>query len=322
MDFRKLTYFLSVVDHGGFTVAADEADVSQPALSFAIKELERELGVALFDRVGRRVQLTAAGRALAGPARQALRDVETGRAAVAAVAGMRSGTLVLASLPTLTADPLAELVGRYRRRYPGVTVDLAAPEDSSDLVAMVRDGRCEAGITESTEVPADLTSLDLGRQALLLILPPGVWGSGGPVGDQAAGAAGTMSLALADLVDVPFVAAPVGTSTRRLLDEGFAAGGAVPLVAVVTAQRDAILPLVLAGAGAALVPEPIAVVARALGATVARPVPTVERSMALIHRNGPLAPAAVRFVDLATGGREYGAVMGGEGDRPRTGGVP
>ncbi len=62
-----------------------------------------------------------------------------------------------------------------------------------------------------------------------------------------------------------------GTSTRRLLDEGFAAAGAVPQVAVVTAQRDAILPLVLAGAGAALVPEPIAVVARALGATVARP---------------------------------------------------
>jgi DNA-binding transcriptional LysR family regulator len=80
-----------------------------------------------------------------------------------------------------------------------------------------------------------------------------------------------------------------------------------PLVAVATAQRDAILPLVLTGAGAPLVPEPIAMVARALGATVARPVPVVERSMAVIHRKGPLAPAAVRFVDLAAGGREYGA---------------
>jgi LysR family transcriptional regulator, carnitine catabolism transcriptional activator len=93
-------------------------------------------------------------------------------------------------------------------------------------------------------------------------------------------------------------------------------------VAVVTAQRDAILPLVLAGAGAALVPEPIAAVARALGAPVARPVPVVKRSLALIHRNGPLAPAAVRFVDLATGGREYGAGMDGEGDRHRTREVP
>ena len=316
MDLRRLTYFLAVVDYGGFTAGADEVDVSQPALSLAVKELERELEVALFDRVGRRVHLTAAGQALVGPARQALRDVETGRAAVAAVAGVRAGTLALASLPTLAADPLAELVGRFRRRYPGVDVDLAAPEDTSDLVAMVRDGRCEAGITESTETPPDMTSQPIGSQALLLILPPGVGGLGNPIGEPAvadpfAGAAGrtgtesvTLKVALADLVHTPFVAAPVGTSTRRLLDEGFARAGAEPRVAVVTAQRDAILALVLAGAGAALVPEPIAAVAGALGATVARPSPSVERSIAVIHRNGTLAPAAARFVELATGPRD------------------
>jgi DNA-binding transcriptional LysR family regulator len=113
-------------------------------------------------------------------------------------------------------------------------------------------------------------------------------------------------MALADLVLTPFVAAPVGTSTRRLLDEGFAGAGAVPRVAVVTAQRDAILPLVLAGAGAALVPEPIAAVAGALGATVARPSPSVERGIALVHRSGTLAPAAARFIELATGQPETG----------------
>jgi DNA-binding transcriptional LysR family regulator len=314
MDMRRLTYFLAVVDHGGFTAAADEVGVSQPALSLAVKELERELGVGLFDRVGRRVHLTAAGHALVGPARQALRDVETGRAAVAAVAGLRSGTLVLASLPTLAADPLAELVGRFRRRHPGVDVDLAAPEDTSDLVAMVRDGRCEAGITEDSEVPGDLVSRPIGSQALLLILPPGLGGWGNPIGEPAgAGPGGRIGqdlglpeMALADLVLTPFVAAPVGTSTRRLLDEGFAGAGAVPRVAVVTAQRDAILPLVLAGAGAALVPEPIAAVAGALGATVARPSPSVERGIALVHRSGTLAPAAARFIELATGRPETG----------------
>ena len=360
MDLRRLTYFLAVVDHGGFTAAADEVDVSQPALSLAVKELERELGVALFDRVGRRVQLTAAGQALVGPSRQALRDVETGRAAVAEVAGVRAGSLALASLPTLTADPLAEMVGRYRRQYPGVSVDLAAPEDSSDLVAMVRDGRCEVGITETGDNPPDLTSRAIGRQALLLILPPGLGGWGNPIdGGEAPGVSGghgmdpvpavgpgaasgpghgsgavpgpaiTTTLALADLVDIPFVAAPVGTSTRRLLDEGFAAAGAVPQVAVVSAQRDAILPLVLAGAGAALVPEPIALVARVLGATVARPSPSVDRTLALIHRTGTLAPAAARFIQLATGSAVlaadrtgYGAESGGEGDRPPRRGGP
>ena len=73
-------------------------------------------------------------------------------------------------------------------------------------------------------------------------------------------------------------------------------------MAVVTAQRDAILPLVLAGAGAALVPEPIAAVAGALGATVARPEPVVERSIALVHRPGRWPRRPARFVELATGG--------------------
>jgi LysR family transcriptional regulator, carnitine catabolism transcriptional activator len=301
MDFRRLTYFLAVVDNGGFTAAADEVDVTQPALSLAVKELERELGTALFDRVGRGVRVTSAGEALVEPARQALRDVETGRAAVDAVTGVRAGSLALACLPTLAADPVAGLVGQFRTRFPGVTVDLAAPEDSADLVTMIRDGRCEAGITEALPVPAGLVTHDVGTQALWLILPPGP-GSAGRIGGHPSTDDPAATLTVSDLAGVAFVAAPVGTSTRRLLDEGFAAAGAMPEVAVVTAQRDAILPLVLAGAGAALVPEPIAEVARTQGARVVRPDPVIERSIALVHRSGPLAPAAARFVDLATSG--------------------
>jgi DNA-binding transcriptional LysR family regulator len=301
MELRRLQHFLAVVDHGGFTAASVEVGVSQPGLSLAVKELELELGVSLFERLGRRVLLTAAGRALVGPARQAVRDVETGRAAVAAVAGASAGTLALASLPTLAADPLAGMVGRYRQHYPGVVLDLAAPEDTSDLVAMVRDGRCEAGLTEAADLPDDLVSHGIGDQALLLILPPDPSARiGVPAslpGDPVASAA---TVAFADMLDIPFIVAPIGTSTRRLLDEGFAGAGAPPLVAVVTAQRDAILPLVLAGAGAALVPEPIAAVAGALGATVGRPHPAVVRSIALVHRTGPLSPAASRFVEMAT----------------------
>lgn len=110
-------------------------------------------------------------------------------------------------------------------------VDLAAPEDSTDLVAMVRDGRCEAGITEATGLPADLAVHDIGRQELLLI------------------------------------------------------------VSTALAARS--------GLGAALVPEPIAAVAAALGAIVVRPLPAVTRHIALVHSAGPLAPAAARFVELA-----------------------
>ncbi len=265
MDTRRLQHFVAVVDHGGFTAAAKAVFVSQPALSLAVKELEADLGTPLFDRIGRRVQLTAAGAALLGPARQVLRDLETGRAAVTAVSGLESGVLSLACLPTLAADPTATLVGRFRRHHPGVRVDLAAPEDSRDLFDLVETGRSELGLTDALDVPAVLESTGLGSQALVFILPPGALNNA------------TESPALIDFRDTLFVASPEGTSTRRLLDERLGSVGLKPKLAAVSAQRDAILPLVLAGAGAALVPESMALVAEQLGAVIARPDPPAIR---------------------------------------------
>ena len=95
------------------------------------------------------------------------------------------------------------------------------------------------------------------------------------------------------------MASPAGTSTRRLLDERLGSVGLQPKLAVVSAQRDAILPLVLAGAGAALVPESMALVAEQLGAVIARPDPPAVRELALVHRAGTLSPAAARFAELA-----------------------
>jgi LysR family carnitine catabolism transcriptional activator len=137
------------------------------------------------------------------------------------------------------------------------------------------------------DVPGTLDALSLGAQELALILPPGTatadWESG-------------------QLAATPFIAAPPGTSTRRLLDETLAAAGHRPRLAVVTAQRDAILPLVLAGAGAALIPESLATVAAQLGAVVIWPVPAAVRLLALVHRPGSLSPAAARFCEMARPG--------------------
>jgi DNA-binding transcriptional LysR family regulator len=291
MDSHRLRHFVAVAEHGGFTAAAKAVYVSQPALSLAVKELEAELGAALFSRIGRRVQLTAAGEALLGPARQVLRDLETGQAAVGAVAGLQAGNLTLASLPTLVADPVAPLVGRFRRQFAGIRIDLAAPEDSGELFDLVASGSCELGVTEERDIPGAMVSHPLGPQSLVLILPPG-----------SAHADGT-DIDLAQLGDSPFIVAPPGTSTSRLLLEALAAVDLAPTVAVVTAQRDAIVPLVVAGAGAALVPESLAATARGQGAVLARPVPPILRQLALVHRAGPLSPAAARFTELATGPR-------------------
>ena len=243
MDSRKLGYFVAVVDHEGFTAAAKAVFVSQPALSLAVKDLEAEVGAQLFTRIGHRVRLTAAGSALLEPARQVLRDLETGRAAVAAVTGLLSGSLSLASLPTLAADPMASMVGEFRRHHQGVRVDLAAPEDSDDLFSLVESGASELGLTDAADVPQTLAAITLSTQALVFILPPGFATTEGD------------PLEALDLGEIPLVVAPLGTSTRRLLDQQLGALGRQPTLAVVSAQREAILPLVVAGAGAALVPE-------------------------------------------------------------------
>ena len=215
MDTRRLQHFVAVVDHGGFTAAAKATFASQPALSLAVKELEADLGTPLFDRIGRRVQLTAAGTALLGPARQVLRDLETGRAAVTAVSGLESGVLSLACLPTLAADPTATLIGRFRGHHRGVRVDLAAPEDSRELFELVETGTSELGLTDALGVPAALESTALGSQVLVFIHPPGT-------------ATSVATSALIDFEDTLFVASPEGTSTRRLLDERLGSVGVKP----------------------------------------------------------------------------------------------
>jgi LysR family carnitine catabolism transcriptional activator len=285
MDSRRLQHFVAVADHQGFSAASKEVFVSQPALSLAVKELEDELHTPLFFRVGRRVTLTPAGEALLGPARQMLRDLEVGRAAVAAVVGLEAGSLALCCLPTLAADPLAALIGTFRQAHPGIVIDLAAPEDTDEVIAMIRDGSCEVGIATGSG-PDDLVRHSIGEQELIVIFPPGTRRH-------------RRTLSLGELAGVPIIATPRGTSTRRLLEEGFADAGVTPTYAVVSAQRDAILPLVLSGAGAALVPEPMAFVAKQLGATLARPSPRVSREITLFHRPGPQSPAATRFLEVA-----------------------
>lgn len=284
MDVRRLTLFLAVADNAGFSRAAGALGMSQPAVSQAIRELEGELGIALFHRLGRSVRLTAAGEALVGPARQALRDVETGRAAVRAVAGLASGTLDLCALPTLAVHPVGPIVGSFRRAHPGVQVVLSAPEDTASLVNLVRGGRSEVGITEAVAAPG-LVVHSLGDQDFLMVLPPG--------------SDARSPLPLRRLAGMPLVAGPPETSTRRLLDEAFTTAGLPPNVAVVTAQREALLPLVLAGAGATLLPRPLAEVAGRLGCVVASPTPAVKRKVVVAHRDTTLTPSAERFVDMA-----------------------
>jgi LysR family transcriptional regulator, carnitine catabolism transcriptional activator len=288
MDLRRLRLFLAVVDEGGFTRAAQAEFVSQPSVSQAIRELETDLGTPLFHRVGRGVTLTAAGEALVGPARQTLRDVETARAAVAAVGGLEAGRLDLCALPTLAVDPVAPLTGAFRTAHPGVTVTLADAEGPAEVASLVISGDAEVGITVEHAANDVLRSVPLGRQEMLVVLPPGT-----PITSR------TGALPAEELANRPIVTTPRGTSTRQLLDDAFAAARLTPQIAVVTAQREAVLPLVLAGAGASLMPQPLAANAASLGAVVVPMRPRVSRSVVAVHRESVLSPAAAAFLAIA-----------------------
>jgi LysR family carnitine catabolism transcriptional activator len=289
MDLRQAAYVVAVVDEGSFTAAAASIPVSQPALSQAVASLERELGAPLFHRIGRRVVLTPAGEAFVGPARRMLREADVARSVVAHTAGLTSGRLDIVSLPTLVVEPLVDLVGRFRRAHPGVLVRIVEPEDADAVVALVRDGSCELGLGD--QVPDDrlLDADHLGTQRLLAVLPPGT--------PLAAG----HDLPVSRLAGFPLITGPRGTSTRRLVAQALRQEGpdVDPRLGVVTEHREAIVPLVMAGAGAAVLPEPIARDASALGAVVAPLAPGIERDVVLVRRSGELSAAARAFRDLA-----------------------
>lgn len=287
MDDRRLRYFLAVVDEGGITRAATRLRVAQPSLSQALRAFESELGVHLFDRVGRGVQLSAAGEALVGPARQILRTIDDARNAISGVVELRTGTIEIAALATLAVDPMATLIGRFRERHPGVQVRVLEPDSADGVRALVRDGACELGAAHLPLPGQQLTAHPLGEQELLFVLPPDATESKRPLGAR-------------ELAQTPLVVSPAGTSTRILLEQALAAVSVTPQIAVETAAREAIVPLVLAGAGAALLPAPLAHEAQRRGATLRNAQPQITRAVGLIHRQGPLSAAAHAFLGLAT----------------------
>jgi DNA-binding transcriptional LysR family regulator len=282
MDLRQLRYTLAVVDEGTFTAAAAACFVAQPSLSQAVASLERELGTALFNRAGRRVALTAAGEAFVPAAREVLRAVDTVRAEVAAVAGVVAGHLDLVALPTLAVDPVTPLVGAFRRAHPGVIVRLAHPDDTGELLSRVRTGTSELGITELPVHDDRIVSRPLLRQELVAVLPPGT--------------EAPATMRASDLAARPMVTMPAGTSTRDALDA--ALHGSEIDAAVVTDQREAIGSLVLAGAGAAVLPRPMAEVVAQQDAVIVPLDPPLWRDIGVIHRDAPLSPAARAFLEL------------------------
>ncbi|GAA0531899.1 LysR family transcriptional regulator [Saccharopolyspora subtropica] len=286
VERRELEYFLAIAEHGSFTAAAQALHVAQPSLSHAIRNLEHELGGKLFHRLRHGVALTAAGEALLEPARQVMRDLSTASASVRQVLGLSAGRLDVVAQTTLAVDPLAELVGAFLRAHPQVTVTVSDPEPGADVTATVRSGERELGVVDATLPVEDLESMLLRSREIFAVLPPG-------------SAPGRRRLGVAELSTLDWVATPPGTATRAVIEDTVGSGGATPSVAVETAHQAMIVPLVLAGAGATLLPRSMAQDAADRGAVVLPLRPRVVRRGVLFWRPGPLSPAAAEFVRMA-----------------------
>lgn len=288
MDARQLRYFLAVVDHGSVNKAAAALHVAQPSLSQAVRALERDLGSDLFHRVGRRLVLTDAGRALIEPARQVVRGLAHARSSVESVAGLRVGRVEIAAMPSQAVDPLARMVKAVTERHPGLSVAVRAAFTAEDVIGQVRSGQTELGLLAAAEPPADagVEIRPIGTQRFVLACP-----AGGPFARDAV-------VRHEDLAGQRLIVGQPGTGMRRLVDEIRASGVALSEV-VETEHREAILPLVLGGVGVAVLTDSWATLARQAGALVLDLEPPRHLHVALVSRAGELTPAASAFLEIA-----------------------
>ena len=290
MDIRQLKYFLAVVDHNGFSRAAEHLLVAQPSLSQAIAGFERELGMPLFHRIGRGVVLSEAGAVLVGPARVVVRDLDEAKATMAALKGLRGGRIDLVTMPSPGMEPLTTILTAFSRAHPDVTVNAEAAFTPEEVLALVRTGTAEVGILGSAEptVAADLDVVSLERQALVLISGAN---DDGPTEDF---------ISRENLSGFRMIVSQRGSLMRALVDDVLASGVEITIVAEI-AHRTSILPMVLKGLGRAVMPAPWTDTARRSGARVQTITPETYLHVAAISRRNHLTtPAAVLMAEART----------------------
>src|SRR4051794_36398883 len=144
MTLQQLQYFLAAADHGSFSRAAAALHLAQPSLSEQVRRLEAELGVALFQRAGRGLTLTEAGRVLRPHAERTLEEAEAARASVVDVRELRGGTASFGTWGTSRYYIGVGLVEAFRLRHPGVRVRIVG-QNSAQVVEAVQAGELEAG---------------------------------------------------------------------------------------------------------------------------------------------------------------------------------
>lgn len=286
VELRHLRYFLAIVDAGGFTAAARQLHLAQPALSQQLRALEDELGVKLIERGARTRGLTEAGAQFAVHARRILLEAEAAVEQMAAHAGARRGTVRFGSaLQSLTEGRLPRLLAEFHRRHPDVRVafreahtaplldDLAAGQ--LDL-ALIHLGGSDGAAPRASRDGASLAIESLYREPLVVVVGP------------RHRLAGRAAVRLAELAEEEFVSFGPGSTVRDLVARAASQAGFEPRASVSATNLGTVRALVSAGLGVSVLPR----------AALALPGPPL-RGLRLT------APALSRVVALAHNSIRY-----------------
>lgn len=245
MKLQQLRFLVEVVDNGlNVTTASERLYTSQPGISKQIRMLEEELGVTIFERVGKRFTgLTAAGLAVVETARKVLLEAENLRRVGAEFSDDAAGTLTVATTHTQARYVLPRVVAEFTRLFPRVKLAIRAG-NPMQVADMVQRGEADLGIaTESLVSSPTLVSLPAYSWTHRVIVP-----EGHALLRQA-------SLSLQALAEYPIVTYDPAFSGRTRLDEAFARAQVTPNLALTAVDSDVIKTYVAMGLGVGIIAE-------------------------------------------------------------------
>lgn len=294
MDLATLNAFIAVAESGSFSLAGERLHLTQPAVSKRIFALEQQLEVRLFDRLGREVGLTEAGRALLPRAYRILGELDDTRRALANLNGEVSGRLTLATSHHIGLHRLPPVLREFTRRYPAVSLDIrfldseVAYEDVLQgraelaVITLAPEARTPAARTPDTRAP--LRAVPIWEDPLDFVAAPDH-----PLARNGA-------LTLADVAAHPAVFPGAHTFTHRIVHRLFEVAGLTPQVVMSTNYLETIKMMVSIGLAWSLLPRTM------LDDQVVRltlPGPQLSRRLGyVLHTERTLSNAARAFMAL------------------------
>jgi DNA-binding transcriptional LysR family regulator len=241
MELRQLRYFIAVARHGTYVAAAASLSVAQPALWRQVRDLERELGVNLFERVGRRVRLTIDGQTVLEQTADALATMDRLEATAADLRSARAGIVAIACAGPHLRRFLAPVIGAFRRTHPAVVIRIREYGGGPGPGRGIREDLVGGIVDIATGVPpGDETSFE-GFPVYQVRLIAAV-----PNDHPLRGAA---SVDIERLRDQPLVLSQAGSYSRGALEAACGRAGFEPLVAFDSASPTSIMALGAAGLG-------------------------------------------------------------------------